>query len=120
MLIHPREHFLEDILRVVRREAERLQADRVDVARETLDELVPGLLVSRAATRDDLGVRDDRHRKRGYYGQRTIATCPGPPTRRGESCLRGAFRRQQDDRQPLGGDVAPGDEGDRATLRTDA
>ena len=42
MGVDAREDVLEDVLRVVLGEAEALRADRVDVAREALDELVPG------------------------------------------------------------------------------
>ena len=56
MLVDAGEDLLEDVLGVVRRQPERLEADRVDVAREPLDELVPGGLVAAAAARDELRI----------------------------------------------------------------
>ena len=57
LLVDPREHLLEDVLRVVLAASRNaLDADRVDVAREALDELVPRLVVARAAARDELPV----------------------------------------------------------------
>ena len=54
MLVDAGEDLLEDVFGVVRREPERLEADRVDIAREPLDELVPGGLLAVAAARDEL------------------------------------------------------------------
>ena len=56
LLVDAREDLLVDVLGVVLGEAERLDADRVDVARETVDELPPGVLVARATPRYELGV----------------------------------------------------------------
>ena len=55
-LVRPREDVLEDVVRLVGREPEALGRDRVDVAREPLDELAPGVLVARAAAGGQLGV----------------------------------------------------------------
>ena len=56
-LVRPREDLLEDVLGVVLGEAKPLHGDRVDVAREALDELRPGRLVAGAAARDELARR---------------------------------------------------------------
>jgi hypothetical protein len=56
MLVDLREDVLERVLRVVAREPERLHDDRVDVAREALDERRPRVVVAGAATRDQLAV----------------------------------------------------------------
>ena len=56
MLVDPREHLLEDVLGVVLRKPKGLHRDRVHVAGEPLDELVPGALVPRAAPGDELGI----------------------------------------------------------------
>src|SRR5262245_33256558 len=56
MLVGPRENLLKHVLCVVLRQLERLDGDRVDVAREALDELVPGFLVAGAAARHQLPV----------------------------------------------------------------
>jgi hypothetical protein len=56
LLVDAREDLLEDVLCVVLREAEGLDANRVDVARETVDQLPPGVFVTRAAARYELGV----------------------------------------------------------------
>ena len=56
MLVDAREDVLEHVLGIVRRKPERLDGDRVDVAREALDELVPRGLVAGTAARDDFGV----------------------------------------------------------------
>jgi hypothetical protein len=53
-----REDVLEDVLRVGGRQAEALRADRIDVAREPLDEDVPCLLFAAPATGDELRVGD--------------------------------------------------------------
>ena len=55
-LVRPGEDILEDVLGVLGREAEAADADRVDVARETLDEDGPRLRVALAAARDELPV----------------------------------------------------------------
>ena len=60
MGVHPREDVLEDVLGVLLREPETANRDRVDVAREALDELVPGLGVALATARDELGVGERR------------------------------------------------------------
>ena len=57
MLVGTREDFLEDVLRVIAARPKPLRRDRVDVAREAVDELVPGALVARAAAGDELGIR---------------------------------------------------------------
>ena len=57
-LVDAREHLLEDVLGVVRREAEGLHGDRVDVAREAVDERAPGRLVAVPAAGDELGVAE--------------------------------------------------------------
>jgi hypothetical protein len=57
-LVDPREDLLEDVLGVVLGEPERLDRDRVDIAREPLDERVPGFLVAAAAKRDEFGVAE--------------------------------------------------------------
>ena len=57
MLVDAGEDLLEDVLGIVLREPEGLDADRVDVAREPLDELVPRCLVPVPAARYELGVR---------------------------------------------------------------
>ena len=44
LLVRAREHFLEDVLGVVLWQAKPLDDDRVDVAREAVDELAPGVL----------------------------------------------------------------------------
>ena len=63
VLVHAREDLLEDVLRVVLREPEGLDADRVDVAREAIHQLVPRGLIPTAAPRDELCVRQGaRHR----------------------------------------------------------
>src|SRR4029077_1601879 len=56
MLVRAREDLLEDVLGVARLEPEALDADRVDVTREALDELAPGIVVPLATTRDEPGV----------------------------------------------------------------
>ena len=48
------EDILEHVLGVLPPEAEALAADRIDVAREPLDQLVPRLVVPAAASRDEL------------------------------------------------------------------
>src|SRR2546428_9456925 len=63
MLVRAREHFLEDVLGVRLRQPECLDRDRVDITREALDEVCPGLLVSRPAPRDELAVAE-----RGHHG----------------------------------------------------
>src|SRR2546427_1621126 len=63
MLVRAREHFLEDVLGVRLRQPECLDRDRVDITREALDEIRPGLLVSRPAPRDELTVAE-----RGHHG----------------------------------------------------
>ena len=55
-LVDPREHVLEDVLRVVRREPETLDGDGVDVAGEALDKLPPSLVVAFTAAGDEGGV----------------------------------------------------------------
>jgi len=71
MRVDAREDVLEDVLGVVLREAEALGADREHIAREPLDELIPGRGVAAAATRDELCVRACRgghafeHRREG-------------------------------------------------------
>ena len=57
-LVDPREDLLEDVLGVVLGQPERLDRDRVDVAREPLDQRAPGFLVAAAAKRDELGVAE--------------------------------------------------------------
>jgi hypothetical protein len=57
-LVDAGEHVLEDVLRVMRRQAESLYRDRVDVAREAVDELAPGGLVAVAAAGNELGVAE--------------------------------------------------------------
>jgi hypothetical protein len=52
MLVDACEHLLEDVLGVVRRQPERLHRDRVDVAGEALDQLVPRGLVPGTAPGD--------------------------------------------------------------------
>ena len=52
------EDVLEDVLGVLLAEAEALDRDRVDVARETVDELAPGVVVARTAACDERGVGD--------------------------------------------------------------
>ena len=56
VLVGAGEDLLEDILRVVLGEAERLDGDRVDVAGEALDELAPRVVVALAAAGDELRV----------------------------------------------------------------
>ena len=56
------EHVLEDVLGVLRPEPEALAADRVDVPRESLDELVPRLVVPVAAARDEILVAESGYR----------------------------------------------------------
>jgi hypothetical protein len=56
MLVDAGEDLLEDVLGVVGREPERLGRDRVDVAGEALDELVPGGRLSASAPGDELRV----------------------------------------------------------------
>ena len=46
-LVDAHEDVLEDVLGVVLGQAEALDGDRVDVAREALDELAPGVVVAR-------------------------------------------------------------------------
>src|SRR6185503_14852777 len=46
------EDLLEDVLRVVGAQAEPLRRNGIDVAREAVDELLPGALVAGAATGD--------------------------------------------------------------------
>ena len=55
-LEHTREDLLEDVLGVLLGEAERLGGDRVDVAREAVDEGPPRLLVAATAEGNELGV----------------------------------------------------------------
>jgi len=55
-LVDPREHVLEDVLRVVRRQPEALDCDRVDVTREAVDKLAPGLVIAFTAACDEGGV----------------------------------------------------------------
>ena len=56
MLVRAGEDLLEDVLRVVGPQAEALCRDRVDVAREAVDQLGPGALVPGAAAGDEGGV----------------------------------------------------------------
>ena len=56
VLVRAGEHLLEHVLGVRLGQAERLDRDRVDVAREALDELAPRVVVSRAAAGDELCV----------------------------------------------------------------
>jgi hypothetical protein len=60
VLVRAREHFLEDVLRVGLGQPERLDRDRVDIAREALHQLAPRLLVAGAAARDELAVTQSR------------------------------------------------------------
>ena len=53
LLVRLREDVLEDVLGVLGREAKAANADRVDVAREALDERGPRLGVAGAAARDE-------------------------------------------------------------------
>ena len=55
-LVDPREHVLEDVLRLVRREPEALDGDGVDVAGEALDKLPPSIVVAFTAAGDEGGV----------------------------------------------------------------
>ena len=55
-LVDAGEDVLEDVLGVLLAEAEALHRDRVDVAREALDQLTPGVVVARAAACDERGV----------------------------------------------------------------
>ena len=55
-LVHASEHLLEDVFGVRLGQAERLDADRVDVAREPFDERAPRLLVTAPALRDEPSV----------------------------------------------------------------
>jgi hypothetical protein len=50
--VDAREDVLVNVLGVLRRQAEGLDGDRVDVAGEALDELAPGLVVAAAAAGD--------------------------------------------------------------------
>jgi hypothetical protein len=56
LLVDTREDLLVDVLGIVLGQAEGLDADRVDVARKTVDELPPGVLVARATPRYEFGV----------------------------------------------------------------
>ena len=58
VLVGAGEDLLEDVLGVARLQPEALHADRVDVAREALDELGPGLVAPFAAARDQFRVDD--------------------------------------------------------------
>jgi hypothetical protein len=51
-LVDACEDVLENVLGILRRQPEGLEGDRVDVAREALDELSPGLVVAVAAAGD--------------------------------------------------------------------
>src|SRR5260221_7975352 len=55
--VYARENVLENVLGIVLAEAEPLRADRIDVARKALDELVPGGRISLAAAPYELGIR---------------------------------------------------------------
>ena len=57
VLVRAGEDLLEDVLGVGRGQPVRLNGDRVDVAREALDELAPGIVVACAAAGDELCVR---------------------------------------------------------------
>ena len=57
-LVDAGEDVLEDVLGVLLAQAEALDRDRVDVAREALDQLAPGIVVARAAAGDERGVAD--------------------------------------------------------------
>jgi len=56
VLVGAREHLLEDVLRVLRREPEGLDGDGVDVAGEALDKLPPSIVVAFTAAGDEGGV----------------------------------------------------------------
>src|SRR3954467_4518850 len=74
VLVCPGEDFLEDVLGVGLRQAERLHRDGVHVAGEALDELPPGGLVAGAAARDELAVTQ----RRGHESNCDVSRdCPG-------------------------------------------
>src|SRR5439155_8568634 len=60
VLVRTGEDFLEDVLRVRLGEPERLNGDRIHVAREPFDKLVPGLLVARPTACDELAIAEGR------------------------------------------------------------
>jgi len=59
VLVHASEDLLEDVFGVVRGQPERLDGDRVDVAREALHELVPRRRVALPASCDELRIGRD-------------------------------------------------------------
>ena len=59
MLVGAGEDLLEDVLRVIGAQAEAFRRDRVDVAREAVDELGPGAFVARCGS----GRREPRRKE---------------------------------------------------------
>jgi hypothetical protein len=61
-------HRLKDVLGIVLAEPEAAYGNRVDIAREPIDELMPRLRLARAAAMDELGVAELRRHRVGRNG----------------------------------------------------
>ena len=63
VFVGTRKDLLEDVLGVRLRQAKGLDRDRVDIAREALDEIRPNLLVTGPASRDKLAIAERRRHR---------------------------------------------------------